>query len=82
MVLRWVIVILVFLVVMAVLAIIVEAEEYERHELSRRRFKDMALWLLFVAALVILVVWYFYDPLSAASQEEPARPYREQRASP
>ncbi len=67
MVVKWLILILGFLVAMAVMAIVVEAEEYEHHELSRRRFKAMVLWLLFVAALVLLVVWYFYDPNAATS---------------
>ncbi len=68
MVLRSVIVILGFLVAMAVMTIVVEAGEYEHHELSRRRFRDMVLWLLFVVALVILVVFYFHD-LSSGSPE-------------
>ena len=82
MVLKWLILILVFLVVMAVMAIVVEAEEYEHHELSRRRFKDMVLWLLFVAALVLLVVWYFYDAGAASSLERPTPPSRGQTAIP
>ena len=67
MIVKWLILVLVFLAVMAVAAIVVEAGECEHHELSRRRFRDMVLWLLFVAALVVLVVWYFYDPNTAAS---------------
>jgi small-conductance mechanosensitive channel len=81
-VLKWLILILMFLAFMAVMAIVVEAEEYEHHELSRRRFKDMVLWLLFVAALVLLVVWYFYDPKSGSALERPSQPSREQRAIP
>ncbi len=64
---RMMILILVVLAAMAVVAIVVEAKEYEHHGLSWRRFTDMVLWLLFMAALVMLVVWYFYDPNAAVS---------------
>ncbi|MBT3191264.1 MAG: hypothetical protein HN341_01785 [Verrucomicrobia bacterium] len=65
MVIKWVVLIVGFLFAVAVAAVLAEASEYEHHELSGRRFREMVLWVLFVLGIVVLLVWTFYSPSTA-----------------
>ncbi len=79
---KWVVLILGFLVVMAVFAIFVEAEEYEHHEISRRRFKDLVLSLMFIVALLLLVFWYVQGLSRPKEPDYPSSQRNSGRATP